>query len=68
MSELELLMVAALQLSALKTIGNILFADKFMDMLLIPQLASDPSKSPVKTDTLPIQKDGDLQVYILIAL
>ena len=54
--------MAALQLGALKTLSVILGANKFIELLLVPQLASDSPKSPTKCDVQTESKDSDLQV------
>lgn len=64
LSEYEFLLVASLQLGALKTLGVIIGANRFIELLLVPQLASESWKSPAKCDIQVTSKDGDLQVGI----
>lgn len=64
MTEIEFLMVSSLQLGALKSLSVILGAESFIELLLVPQLVADPSKSPTKSVSASTRKDGDLQVCI----
>jgi hypothetical protein len=62
LSEYEFLLVASLQLGALKTLGVIIGANRFIELLLVPQLASESWKSPAKCDVQVSSKECDLQV------
>jgi len=64
LSEFEFLLIAGLQIGALKSLGAILGANKFIELLLVPQLTSDSFKSPTKSDPPTVNRDGDLQVNL----
>ena len=70
-SESDFLLMASLQLGALRTLGALLRCGRYMELLLVPRDSSDSEKTSSKLDKGTGQDDlqvDKLKVYIFVRL